>query len=272
MKPINKEHYRRITVIDIETLGKGAKTKIATIGAVVRHALSSEILGEFYVRCDLVQQGRTFDIDTLDWWREQGEKNKLAHDEVFGNVDRIPLDEALSLLSQFIEAHHQDGFRPQVMGNGSEFDNVILADAFDQFGIKLPWDYYANQSLRTVVLMGRALLGIDPKYSLQFKGTQHHALDDAKHESEYLSFIFRAFDHLLTSHNALVKELSHSTDRLSAIWSNLGSLGAKAQVDESLTVLNIIPEFLIEQGEFDGLNHINNKAKAQDSTGDNSIK
>lgn len=264
MKPINKENYLRITVIDIETVGKGAKTIIATIGAVVRHALSSEILGEFYVRCDLEQQGRTFDVETLDWWKAQAEKNKLAHEEVFGDVDRIPLDEALSLLSQFIEAHHQDGVRPQVMGNGSEFDNVILADAFDQFGIKLPWDYWANQSLRTVVLMGRALLGIDPKYSLPFTGIQHHALDDAKHESEYLAFIFRAFNHLVISHNALVSELSNSTDRLSAVWSNTGSMGAKSQVDENLKVLSIIPEFLIEKGEFDGLNHINNKAKAQD--------
>lgn len=264
MKPINKEHYRRITVIDIETLGKATNAKIATIGAVVRHALSSEILGEFYVRCDLVQPRRTFNIEMLDWWLEEGQKNPLAHDEVFGNVDRIPLDEALSLLSQFIEAHHQDGVRPQVMGNGSEFDNVILADAFEQFSIEMPWDYGANQSLRTVVLMGRALLGIDPKYSLPFTGIQHHALDDAKHESEYLSFIFRAFDHLLISHNALVKELSHSTDRLSAIWSNTGSMGAKAQLDENLQALSTIPEFLIEQGEFDGLNHINNKTKAQD--------
>lgn len=267
MKPINKEDYLRVTVIDIETLGKAANAKIATIGAVVRHALSSEILGEFYVRCDLMQPKRSINIEMMDWWLEEGKRNDRAHEEVFGNVDRIPLDEALSLLSQFIEAHHQDGVRPQVMGNGSEFDNVILADAFDQFSIEMPWDYGANQSLRTVVLMGRALLGIDPKYSLPFTGIKHHALDDAKHESEYLSFIFRAFYNLVLSHNALVSELSNSTDRLSAVWSNTGSMGAKAQVDENLKVLSIIPEFLIEQGKLDGLNHINNKAKAQDQTG-----
>ena len=74
-----------------------------------------------------------------------------------------------------------------------EFDNVLLADAYDKWGIEQPWQFRGNQSLRTAVWMGRKLLDIDPKYDLQFEGIQHHALHDARHEAKYLLHIMGAF-------------------------------------------------------------------------------
>jgi len=251
MKPIRKEDYQVITTVDVETLGKASNAKIATIGAAVADVFSGEILGKFYVRCDLVQPERSINLEVTQWWNDKKETDAVAYDEVFGSQsNRLPLHEALDLLSQFITAHYPNGARPQVMGNGSEFDNVILVDAYEQFGIVPPWDFGANQSLRTVVLMGRALLGIDPKYNLVFDGIKHHALDDAIHEALYLIEIFTAFLHVLSHHRLLMLELKTSTDRLDAIWFNLGSMGAKAQADKNRQALEIIPKFLLENGGF----------------------
>ena len=192
-KPIVPTDYSRIVVIDIETLGKKSTSKIATIGAVVVDMLSGDRLGEFYVKVSLTQF-RSICADVSDWWAKQSHKNPQAHAEVFGNNDdRVPLERALTLLNEFIESSYHDGIRPQVMGNGSEFDNVILVDAYNQLEIKPGWHFCGNQSLRTAVLFGRVILGIDPKYELPFNGIRHHALDDARHEADYLIHIARAF-------------------------------------------------------------------------------
>lgn len=191
---MNKDKYSTIIVVDIETLGKANNAKIATIGAVAVNLLSRELLGEFYVKCDLLQPGRSVNIDVLDWWTEQGKTNKQAHNEIFGqDGDRESLPRALALFSEFIEAIYHKGYRPQVMGNGPEFDNVILNDAYTQHNIETPWDFGCNQSLRTAVLFGRVFLGIDPKYQGEFTGIVHHALDDARHEANSLLTISKGF-------------------------------------------------------------------------------
>ncbi|MEN9531946.1 MAG: hypothetical protein RIQ83_1170 [Pseudomonadota bacterium] len=181
-----------VAVVDIETLGKGTDAVIGSIGVVIVDVAQLQVVDEFYCRVDLAQ-GRQRDDDTLAFWERQKVESPAAWEEMFGNAGRLFLVDALQALSTFLSRYFSKVAAVELMGNGSEFDNVLLADAYRQWGVEQPWWFRGNQSLRTVVWMGRQLLGIDPKYQLPFEGVRHHALHDARHEAAYLLDIMASF-------------------------------------------------------------------------------
>ncbi|MCX4045671.1 MULTISPECIES: 3'-5' exonuclease [Aeromonas] len=181
-----------VAVVDIETLAQGHNAVIGTIGVVIVDVAQLRAVDEFYCRVDLAQ-GRQHDDDTMAFWERQRIESPAAWEEMFGNAGRLFLVDALKALSNFLGRHFDKVATVELMGNGSEFDNVLLADAYLQWGVDQPWWFRGNQSLRTVVWMGRQLLGIDPKYQLPFEGCRHHALHDARHEAAYLIHILTAF-------------------------------------------------------------------------------
>lgn len=194
--------HNLVAVVDLETLGKSAGAVIASIGVVIVDVgQRMGIVDEFYSRVAL-SQGRQRDAGTLDWWEQQKVNNPEAWVEVFSSGDRPSLPYVLEALSSFLDSHFGQVGPVELMGNGSEFDNVLLADAYQQWGITQPWPYYGNQSLRTAVWMGRKLLDIDPKYDLQFEGIQHHALHDARHEAKYLLHIMGAFKKVIAGEDS----------------------------------------------------------------------
>ncbi|MAD46577.1 MAG: hypothetical protein CMH98_16375 [Oceanospirillaceae bacterium] len=186
-----------LAVIDIETLARGPDAKIMTIGVSLENILYGEQAedGTFYVRVDRDQCGRVECSETLQWWEEQKESNPEAYAEVFDeSLERVSLAKALRMLTEFLEKHIPDIKQRQVMGNGSEFDNVILSHAYESYyHSKTPWHHKGNQSLRTVVYLGRLVLGIDPKYTLEKPEgfIEHHALDDAEQEGRYAQVIIQ---------------------------------------------------------------------------------
>ncbi|MEM0550195.1 MULTISPECIES: 3'-5' exonuclease [Aeromonas] len=199
-------HYPRhptvtpcVAPLDIETLAKTVDAVIATIALVARNVVTKEVLGEFYVRVNLEQPGRVTDEETLSFWHGQRESNPEAWEEVFGYSDeRIQLVDALIGLKSFIEdIERSTGMCVEVMGNGPEFDNTILTHASQQLGLGDLWHFRRNESMRTVVWMGRLLLGVDPKYQVPFIGVPHHALHDARHEGCTITEIVQAFIHAL---------------------------------------------------------------------------
>ena len=184
---------QEVAVLDIETLGKAANAVIPSIGCVIINIFTGDVISKFYVRCDVQSQLkiRTTDQETFDWWESQLKEYPNSYNEIFSDkLSRVDLKEALNQLNDFLKSHLPN--RPQVVGNGPEFDNVIVVNAMQQAGIEPAWDHGCNQSLRTFVFLGRYLLNIDPKYKLEFKGEKHHALNDAIYEAEYLHFIFNA--------------------------------------------------------------------------------
>jgi len=52
--------------------------------------------------------------------------------------------------------------------------------------------HYNDRDVRTIVDLGRALLGFDPKKDMPFTGERHNALDDAIHQAKYVSAIYQA--------------------------------------------------------------------------------
>lgn len=181
-----------IAVVDLETLGKGPRAAIGEIGVVIVDVEQLVAVDEFYCRVD-IGQPRERDDSTLAWWEQQRIDSPLAWKEMFATPNRLFIADALNALKSFLSRHFPRALAVELMGNGPEFDNVILDNAYQQWGVELPWSFRGNQSLRTVVLMGRLLLDIDPKFQIEFDGIRHHALHDARHEAAYLISILRSF-------------------------------------------------------------------------------
>jgi hypothetical protein len=185
-----------VAVVDIETLGQGPDAVICSIAVVVVDLVNLVVIDEFYCRVDHNQVNRTTAQGTMDFWRQQEQESPEAWAELFmfnPACIRLFITDALELLFTFLLKVFGRVEDVQLMGNGSEFDNVILAHAYEQWEMPQPWHFRGNQSLRTAVWMGRVLLGVDPKYQLPFEGIRHHALHDARHEAAYLIAILKAF-------------------------------------------------------------------------------
>lgn len=181
-----------IAVVDIETLGKGRSAAIGEIGMVIVDVEQLMAVDEFYCRVE-PHQVRGRDKDVMAWWEQQRVDSQLAWREMFENSDRLHQYDALNALNGFLYRHFPRALSVELMGNGPEFDNAILENAYSQCGIEPPWSFRGNQSLRTIVMMGRMLLDIDPKFQIEFDGIRHHALHDARHEAAYLISILRSF-------------------------------------------------------------------------------
>ena len=175
-------------VVDIETFGKKEDAIIATIGAVIVDVHKREITNTFYIRATTEdQKNRSWDPDVMQFWENQKQLSPQAFDEVFSrDLPRGTLKHCLESFSEFIKFSFPKGVKPQVMGNGPEFDNRILSHAYETESVEQAWHFGNNQSLRTAVWFGRLFLNMDPKYQTSFVGSRHHALDDAKHEANYL--------------------------------------------------------------------------------------
>lgn len=204
-----------IAVVDLETAAKTPDAHIYSIGISMVDVENLSVAGEFYARLDDKQLGRVKDADTLNWWLGQAYKSADAFDELFCNeLDEKPVpiyDALLKMLSWLKE--FGDPKTIHLMGNGSEFDNVILEHAINQAGLKNPIPYYNNQSLRTIKLIHRLLNDADASYALEnlpFKGRKHHALDDAKHEAEQL---LRALE-MIRSYKAYDQDITELKEQL----------------------------------------------------------
>ncbi|GAB3021545.1 3'-5' exonuclease [Bowmanella dokdonensis] len=182
-------------VVDIETHAvNNPNAVICSIGCVVINMFTGEHIGSFYDRCNILDQldYRKADQETLNWWKEQKAQFPKAYAEANDhNLPRQVLPLVLNDLNNFLKRSF-NFTTPAIVGNGPEFDNTIIEHAMRQFGIKPVWHFGNNQSLRTIVWLGRALLGVDPK-NQPFEGEKHHALDDARHEARCLHVVVKAF-------------------------------------------------------------------------------
>lgn len=175
-------------MLDIETIGKGSNAAIISIGAVLFCPQSNKVGAEFHVAIDpasAIHYGN-MDADTIKWWMKQEDEARA----LFNNENAMLLPDALLEFTDWINQIEQVKDRI-VWGNGATFDNVILANAYKQAGIELPWAYFNDRDVRTIVALGRQLKHFDPKKDMPFDGVKHDALDDAKHQAKYVSAIYQ---------------------------------------------------------------------------------
>ena len=171
---MSKQHV----MIDLETMGTGANAAIISIGAVKFDINGVDTVSPFYCNIDLksaVSGGGVMDPSTVLWWLDQDKEaiKALKGDELHINV----------ALANF--SHWLGNNKHLIWGNGSDFDNVILANTYNRSSLVMPWKYYNNRCYRTI----KNEFGSD----IQFVrvGTAHNALDDAISQAEHLIKIYK---------------------------------------------------------------------------------
>jgi len=163
-------------MIDLETMGNGPAAAIVSIGAVYFDDCG-RTGDEFYNRVSLdsyLQAGLTVDASTIAWWMKQ---NDQARREISGQDETYSIQEALKAFSEFVGSND-----PFVWGNGSDFDNVILGNAFRTIGLPIPWSFYKNRCYRT-------LKSLFPEIDAPSNAGAHNALNDAEKQALHASRI-----------------------------------------------------------------------------------
>jgi hypothetical protein len=177
-------------MIDLETLSTKGNAVILSIGAV--KFTDTEILDTFYVvlNTDYAEEkGLVTDDSTIQWWKEQGPEARAA-------IFDAPKTDYLEGLYQLNEWYKID---LPTWGNSAVFDNVILRNSFDAYGVRCPWTYRSDRCYRTL-RHEYGNIAFPP-----FVGVKHNALDDAVAQVKHLQLI-RAFQATLIDPNAAVEE------------------------------------------------------------------
>lgn len=177
-------------MVDLETLGTGPESVIVSIGAAFFNPKTGEVGDKFYGNIDLESSINYGDVDasTIKWWLQQSVDARKVFDG--GHDLKVVLED----LSKGICASSSvDEVR--IWGNGSTFDNAILRNAYNTTGIDVPWKFWNDRDVRTVVDLGYRMLNVDLKKATEFTGTQHNALDDVLHQIKYVSKIYQGLNH-----------------------------------------------------------------------------
>lgn len=165
-------------MIDLETLGTVADACIMSIGAV-RFDLHSQAIDDrgFYASVSIdsnLELKRRIQEDTLIWWMKQGEGAQGVFHE---SKQTLPV--ALRDLSDWIgDTEHN------VWSNGADFDLPMLAHAFTQCGIDVPWKFWNSNCFRTYKKLPGAKL-----IRAAATGVKHNALSDAYQQAQTAQMI-----------------------------------------------------------------------------------
>jgi len=167
-------------MLDLETLGNGSDAAMLAIGAV-KFDVYDGLGEEFYLIIDpqtCVDAGLKIDASTVMWWMKQSHEARLAFND---QSKMVPLIGALLDFSNWVG----DKKNSLIWGNGANFDNVILSNAYKATGMVQPWPYWGDRCYRTIAALKKDI-------KLNRVGTHHNALDDAKTQAEHLSQILRS--------------------------------------------------------------------------------
>lgn len=166
--------------IDSETMGTGPKAAIVSIGAVRLDIEAGTIdNNKFYRVINLksaVDAGGEMDAETVLWWMNQDASARHALTESGGENIAAVLHELGEWMTQGKKTPVKDLC---LWGNGTDFDNVILAGAYQRLGLPVPWPFYGNRCFRT-------LKALHPHVPMERIGTYHHALDDAETQAMHI--------------------------------------------------------------------------------------
>ena len=175
MTEIREQKQVERVMVDLETVGRSAGCGILTIGACTfdrKHVFYERILPESF-RPYLFE-----DIETMRWWNKQDPKMR---EEAFGGTKDL-----VQVLDNFHDwfrsLNNKDYKNTELWGNGSDFDNVILAAAYKAVDRPIPWEFWNNRCYRT-------LKNLLPHVKIPRATQSHHALLDAEYQAEHASVL-----------------------------------------------------------------------------------
>ena len=167
-------------MVDLETLGTVPGCVILSIGAVY---FDEKGLGEeFYrpvSRLHSTSLGLKVDQGTVQWWARQSPEAR----QVLRAAEAKDAPTLHDTLSEF-HAYLKLRTNVKLWGNGADFDNPILACAYEAAEMKQTWIAWNGRCYRT-------LKNIAPGPKLVRVGTHHNALDDAKSQALHAIELFK---------------------------------------------------------------------------------
>lgn len=183
-------------MLDLETWGQSPGAVIVAIGAVRFDVKEGTTKDLFYAPVSpesCVQAGLRIEPEAMRWWLQQGDKARLEA----SRADGMPLAQALSSFATIVEMERPivevvDGVARkgsvEIWGNGSSFDNAVLAAAYVTVGMKVPWIYPNERCFRTL----RKLYSDVP--APEKTGVAHTALNDARYQALHAIAILRVHE------------------------------------------------------------------------------
>lgn len=173
-------------MLDLETMGTGSNAAIVAIGAIIFTKDDIEVCNTFYSVISLKSTaagGGLIDASTVEWWMNQSDEARSA---LFGkNIFKNDLIDVLYQFQCFVKDNGGKNLR--MWGNGSDFDNVILSNAYKANGSDIPWNWFNNRCYRTIKNTFKDI-------KLDRVGTHHNALDDAESQARHLIEIANQYD------------------------------------------------------------------------------
>lgn len=184
-------------MLDLETLGVGNSPVIIQIAAVVfdiKTGESLESFDEFINPKSSINSGLDIDSSTVEFWLKQ-DKEAIEKVIIPALKSDNELKDTLNRFSKFIkEAEDIRNKKVRVWGNGILADNKWIQSAYSKLDIKVPWKFNADSDVRTLVDLGKRILNIDPKKTIEFTGIKHNALHDCEHQIKYCSEIYKKLE------------------------------------------------------------------------------
>lgn len=171
-------------MIDLETMSTASNAAIISIGAVLFNEHNG-IGVKFERRVSLdssMKCGLDVSASTIEWWMQQSEEARKVFKQSGYDLGKGLLD-----FTNWLQQACCEPSNTILWGNGSDFDNVILADAYKACSLIQPWDFRNNRCYRTIKQIG-AKQGI----LLPTTGIKHNALDDACNQALHLIAISKA--------------------------------------------------------------------------------
>jgi exodeoxyribonuclease VIII len=163
-------------MVDIETLGVTPDAHILSIGAVMRDKELRDSFAPFYSPIEPIsQRNRKIDYSTVAFWRGQTNFPEPTTSAILYDV--------LNTFHGWCEtvAMHCGVSREDIefWCKGTDFDFVILSNAYAEAGWKVPWKYNMVRDLRT-------LAKVFPQINPPENHNEHYALEDARVQMQHL--------------------------------------------------------------------------------------
>jgi len=160
-------------MLDLETLGTRPGAAITAIGAVAFKG-PRDSCNQFYQTIDLksaVECGLKIDADAVLWWMKQSNEARAEFSKESKGIGQVFMD-----FRAWIEQFPAD---TEIWGNGSDFDNVLLAEAYQILGYPVPWNFRQNRCYRTMRKLFHTIPFSKPD-------NPHNALEDAIAQAVHL--------------------------------------------------------------------------------------
>jgi len=175
-------------MIDYETTSTDPSHGAIIQLAAVRFNLEERTVdSEMFDQCLMIPENRFWSEDTREWW--------LSDEERAAHLDTIwpRMRDPQTVLREFSQwaARDLDGQAPIMWAKPTLFEYPFLQSYYSQFSMPMPFPHWSAQDLNSWC-RARGLPRLEK--SLEFEGTEHHALHDVLHQIKALFTLMERTD------------------------------------------------------------------------------